>query len=871
MNYNKHSINKRQKMLRSKSRRIYSLFRVTALRLALIALVFCMFVGTAAVYGIYKGIISKSPSLDSISVVPTSYATTLYYNDESTVIKTLAASGSNREYVKYDDISPNAVNAFIALEDERFFDHNGIDVQGIFRAAFVDILMGKDAGASTITQQLIKNQVFGGGNETLFVDKLKRKIQEQYLAIELETYTPKEKILEYYLNTINLGNGSYGIQRASQEYFGKDAADLTVSEAAVLAPIAYSPTLMNPLNYPEANSKRRLATLNNMYEQQLITEEEYNEAIADTQSVYERIVAQNQIASTYDSSMNSYFTDALINQVLEDLEAKGYSSYEATTLLYSGGLTIYSTQDKDIQAVLDEAFTNEANFPAVGQGSYYELSGDWALSIYLGDDKWVHYHSNDLIEYYREYTDSDRFYYHKDGGSKGISSLTLNKEDLSAKVDAFITAKMDENNGESYLESSRNIILQPQSAMVVMDYRTGQVVAMYGGRGEKLGDRVLNRATGTYRQPGSTFKVLAAFMPALDTGGSTLASTFDDSYYSYATGNEAAGEDTTIRNWYKTGYEGLSPIRRGIYRSMNIVAVRTFESVGAGTSLSYLEQMGFSKIDDTNDRNISTALGGLTTGVSVLELTAGYSSIANDGIYIKPRLYTEVYDHDGKLLLENKSKATQIMKSSTAYLLTDAMKDVTTIGTGSTCRFQNLNIPVAGKTGTTTKDIDLWFCGYTPYYCAGIWSGYDNNFQQSNGGYHKVLWRNIMEQIHTIKGCEEKDFEVPNSIVTAKICSKCGNLAVSGLCDKNEMGDLTKEEIFANGTVPTQKCTCCTEITLCDESNMLATSGCPHTHTTVLLDKTESEDSIANGGTFDTPYCLTESMKQTCNLHSAAE
>lgn len=867
MNYGKYSIKKKQKFLRSRSRRIASLIRVTSLRLVLLAMVFCILVGCFAGYGVYQGIVSKSPSLDSISVVPTSYASTIYYSDGVTVSKTLASSGSNREYVTYDNISEHAINAFIALEDERFWEHNGIDIQGIFRVAFTDIVLGKEHGASTLTQQLIKNQVFAGGNETLFTEKLKRKIQEQYLAIQLETYTPKEKIIEYYLNTINLGNGSYGIQKAAEEYFGKEASELTISEAAVLAPIAYSPTGMNPINYPEANKIRREATLNNMLEQNLITKQQYDEAIADTESVYERILLQDQQASNYDSSTNSYFVDALIDQVLNDLIEMGYSSYEANTLLYSGGLTIYSTQDKKLQAILDQEFTNEANFPAVGDGSYYELSNDWAFSIYLGNDTWKHFHVKDLIAYYANYSDTNKWYQHE-SGNKGISALTLNKEDLDAKITAFIEAMMTEHNGQSYLESGRNIILQPQTSMVIMDYTTGDVVALYGGRGEKIGDRVLNRATGTYRQPGSTFKVLASFLPAMDSGGFTLASTFDDSYYYYGTGNESAGDDTTIKNWYTTGYEGLSPLRRGIYRSMNIVAVRCLEATGIGTCLTYLDQMGFSKIDPTTDRNISLALGGVTNGVSVLEMTAGYATIANAGVYNEPRLYTVIYDHDGNVLIDNRVESTQIIKSSTAYLLTDAMKDTTTIGTGTACAFKNLDIEVAGKTGTSTKDNDLWFCGFTPYYCASIWSGFDNNFDQVNTQYQKNLWRICMEKIHEAAGYTTGEFKLPSSIIEVSICTKCGNRAVPGLCDENEYGNLISTEYFANGTVPTKKCTCCVEVTICNESGQLATGNCTDTTTKVLLNKVESEASLSHGGTYDTKYCLTEKMSKNCTLHS---
>lgn len=300
---------------------------------------------------------------------------------------------------------------------------------------------------------------------------------------------------------------------------------------------------------------------------------------------------------------------------------------------------------------------------------------------------------------------------------------------------------------------------------------------------------------------------------------------------------------------------------------MNIVAVRCLEATGITTSFSYLNQMNFSQLDEVNDRNISLALGGLTTGVSVLELTAGYSAIANSGIYNEPRLYTKIIDHDGKVLIDNSSKSTQIIKSSTAYLLTDAMKDTVALGTGTRCKFDDIDVEIAGKTGTSTGENDLWFCGYTPYYCAGIWSGYDNNFEQTSTQYHKYFWKTILERVHKLKGYTSGTFEKPSSIVEASICSKCGNIAVPGLCDKNEYGNLITKEIFANGTVPSQKCTCCVSVTLCKESGQLAVAGCTDTYTRILLNKDESNE-IRSHGTYDTKYCLTEDMKKSCTLHS---
>lgn len=860
MNYGKRAIYKRQSMLKSNSLRLMSRIRVICLGFLCLAVASGITIGGAVGLKMYRSIIADAPSLDNISVVPSTFASNIYANDGKTIIKTLSASGSNREYVTYNNISPNAVNAFVALEDERFFSHKGIDLQGILRVAITDMITGNDAGASTITQQLIKNQVFGGGNEASFSDKLKRKIQEQYLAVSLENKTSKEKILEYYLNTINLGNGTYGIQKASRAYFGKDASKLNVSEAAVLAPIAYSPTLMNPITHPEANKKRRLATLDNMLKQRLITQSQYDDAVADTDNVYERIIMQDELNQDNSERQNSYFVDALITQILSDLEKAGYSSYEANSLLFTSGLDIITTQDAQIQAILDNEFTDPDNFPAIGQGSYYELDSGWALSIYIGGDEWIHYHIRDLVNYYSDFDDKDNIYNHPKKDGKGISALTLDRDDLDKKIDEFIDAKFKEQNGVSYMESERIYNLEPQAAMVVMDPATGNVLALYGGRGNKSGDRVLNRATEAFRQPGSTFKVLAAFLPALDTGKITLASVFDDSYYSY-------GTNQTIRNWYNTGFEGLSPVRRGIYHSMNIVAARCLESTGVGTSMMYLKQLGFTKLDDKNDRNISLALGGLSKGVSVMELTAAYSAIANQGIYNTPKLYTAIYTHDGKLLLEKKSESMPVMKDTTAYLLTDAMRDTLRIGTATKCRFDNLDIATAGKTGTTSGDNDLWFCGYTPYYCAAIWSGFDNNFTQANTQYHKLLWKNCMEQIHKIKNCAPSDFTRPVSIVTATICKKCGRLAVTGLCDHNEYGNLITTEQFAQGTAPTEKCNCCIEVTLCEESGCQASPYCKNTKTAVLLNKEESESTITNGGTYDTKYCLTGIRAKICELH----
>lgn len=870
MNYGRYNIVKKQREIRSSTRRIRSFLRVLLYRVALVSLAFCMIVGCFAAYGAYLGIIETSPSIDSINVVPDSYPSTIYFADGTECIE-LAGAGSNREYVSIDEIPEGVANCFVALEDERYYQHSGIDIRGIFRAAFSVVKeQSLDYGASTITQQLLKNQVFSGGNESSNIDKVIRKLQEQYLAIQLEGRLSKGTILEYYLNTINLGNGAYGIQKAAMSYFGKTVGELTISEAAVLAPIAYSPVYMNPLKYPEDNARRRLDCLKNLYENGFCTKEEYDAAIADSEDVYVRIEMQDQIVQETTSSEYSYFVDELIEQVLADLQEMGYSSYDANRMLYSGGLQIYSTQDPAVQEIVDSYFTNEENFPAVGKGSYYELSKSYALSLVGSTGEAKHYHLADVLAYYADYKDSDKIYYHE-SGNKGISVYSKSADDLNNKLDAFIAAKQKEFEatypGVSYTtQESRSITLQPQAAMVIMDPDNGNVIAQYGGRGEKTGKRVLNRASGIYRQAGSTFKVLAAFLPAIDTCGFTLASPFDDSYYLYP------DTDATVTNWYKTGFEGLQSIRRGIYHSMNIVAVRCMEEVTPKTAISYLKKLGFSQLDTDasdgiSDYNISLALGGLSTGCSVLEMTAAYSAIANDGVYNEPRYYTMIKTLDGQILINNKTKSTQVMKSSTAYLLTDAMVDTTEIGTGTKCRFTDLDIPVAGKTGTAHDNVDLWFAGYTPYYCAAIWSGFDNNFSQTDTNYYRYLWRDVMEDIHKLMGCEESGFTMPASIVTATVCTKCGNLAVPGLCDQYEAEDCVVEEIFAKGTAPYENCECHKKVVLCTESGALATMSCLQIETKVFLLKTESELALEKGGTNDTEHILPADLNINCPLH----
>ncbi len=894
MNFSKEETNKKIRNLKTRSKRLSSKFNVTVFRLFLLGIVFVAAVGIAAIAGIVNGLSATVPSLDLINVVPSGYASNTYYRD-GTHAETLAGVEANRDYVSIIDLPVHIKYTFVAMEDERFYEHDGIDMRGIMRALVSNLTTKSlDYGASTITQQLLKNQVFGGGNEDNPIVKLSRKVQEQFLAVQLENKLSKDTILEYYINTVNYGNTAYGLQTAAKTYFSKDAKDLTLSEVAVLAAIPYSPTYQNPIHYPEDNKVRRDKCLKLMLDNGFCTQAEYDEALADDPYSRIQMLAQEKNENSY----YSYFTDAVIDAVINDLvEKKGYTQAQATSMVYTSGLSIYTTQDREIQNICDDVYTDESMFPAFGtgssQGSLYELN--YALSVQKADDTVVHYQLSDLINYFNSFKGDSSIVVQLNQGVYQL--LCASDESMTKYLDEFYAAHVTPANeatgepGDTVLGERRTFTAQPQSSFCLMEHSTGQVLALVGGRGEKTGSRTLNRATTTTRAVGSTFKVLASFLPALDSAGMTLATPIDDAPYYYPNSQKE------VINWWAKGkkenfngpFYGLNTIRRGISYSMNVVAVRALETVTPQISFNYLKKLGFSTLVDSRydeatgktytDINLSLALGGLTDGVTNLELTAAYATIANNGIYNEPYLYTKVLDHDGRVILSNVPESSQVIKTSTAYLLTSAMVDTVTGGTGmatgSRLRFRDYKMPVAGKTGTASGNNDLWFCGYTPYYTASIWSGFDNNFSQINQSYQQDIWRTIMERIHTEKALPYKEFTIPDSVVTAKVCTKSGKLAVDGVCDHAEGGSTVRTEYFAKGTVPLEKCDVHIKASLCWYSDKLAGPGCPEEDVMeqILLIKSEPElldwdGNVIEYKTSDTPYLLPTGDDAICDIHN---
>ena len=852
MIFNNDAIKKELSGLLDTSRQARRHHLIFLLKIALAMFLILCFAGFAVGIGFVRGAIDAAPSLDIIDVQPQGYASQIYDADGN-LMQTLVMEGSNREEVSFDQLPDDLVNAFIAIEDSRFYEHNGIDLKGILRAAYVGITNGRfSEGASTITQQLIKNNVLQGGYETNMADKLRRKIQEQFLAIKLEDQLDsKETILEYYLNTINLGGNCLGVQTAANRYFGKNVWELTLSECSVLAATTSNPSRYNPLTHPKENAVRRKIVLEKMYEQNFITYDQKNDALDD--DVYSRI--QTVDNTTSGSTVFSYFTDAVYNQVCDDLQSKlGYSASQSYKLLYSGGLQIYSTMDPSIQSIVDEEVNNADNYISSTGSRLLEYSLNYALTVCHADGSESTYTENDLTSYFQSEKKQATF-----------ANIYASKEDIYRSVREFKASLLI--SGDSVTSETIIPILEPQESVVVMNQSNGQVAAISGGRGEKEGSLTLNRALHCSRQPGSISMILGTFAPAIDSCGATLASTYYDA--PYLSGNQQ------VLNWWGNPYLGYNNIRQAITYSMNVIGARCLTSlVSDSTAYDYLELFGLGSADlfETSSSLASTSQSYTVTNEM---LTAAFASIANDGIYQKPTYYTKVLDRQGNILLESVPSQTRIIKSSSAALLTNAMEDVISSDssyyyqygitpTGTLCQVDSMTL--AGKSGTTTSGSDVWFIGYSPYYTCGIWSGYDDSKVLSNGTeYHKTIWQKIMARIHT--DLDNKDFIFTDELESAKICSKSGLLAVDGVCNSSSSNACVYTEYFAPGTAPTSYCDRHYALRICTKSGKSATKYCPGDLVVQRVYLHIDDSDLSSGTTTDSDY-LAPSNLQSCDIHT---
>lgn len=842
MDFRSESIRQKQKAFSSHRIKMGTKALVYTFKFIVIIFVFGVVTIGCIGAGAFKGLIESAPDITLNDVTPSQYKTTVY-DCNGIQTETLVASGANRIYVTIDEIPECLQNAFIAIEDSRFYEHNGIDAKGIIRAAYIGITSGFEStqGASTITQQLIKNSVFEGGNENSLIGKIKRKIQEQYLALMLEKNVDDKKlILENYLNTINLGNNNLGVQSASRNYFNKDVSELTISESAVIAAITQNPSKYNPIRHPEQNAERRQIVLKYMLEQGYISQSEYDEALAD--NVYDRI--QNINSSSTSNKAYSYYTDALIQEVMEDLMVqKGYTYTQAYNLVYRGGLSIYSCEDSELQDYAEEIINDPNTW-----NQYVSYTITYRFQV------------RDEFDNLSSYTESNLLQYLQNKYGSGFELLFSSTEEADQYAEEYKNYVLEQTGGEIVSGSeSITYTMQPQSSLVVIENGTGEVRVIIGGRGDKTESLVLNRATSSERQAGSTIKPLLVYSPAVDICGYSLATVIDDVPYYYNTGQLVKNSDGV--------YKGYTTVRQAIAESRNIPAVKTLNDIGISMGVAYLKNYGITTLTDA-DNYLPIALG--TCSVTNLEMTAAYTTFANKGVYVKPKLYTKVLDHDGNVILDNtENESTQVIKDTTAWIMSSAMHSVVTEGTLRNLGFPN-DMYVCGKSGTSQNDYDKWAIGFSGSYTVGVWAGYDSNksFPSEAGFPYMQIWKEVLVKANEGLDCSEPP--TPTNIVEVKVCKDSGLLAVDGLCDCDPRGSRVETEYFESGTEPTTACNVHMKVTICTDSDQIAGDNCPLSSqkTVIRIFKDFTGINLGEFRIEDQEYAVTEDdLNRKCTEH----
>ena len=661
----------------------------------------------------------------------------------------------NRSWVSYNKMPQNLTNAFIAIEDERFWKHSGVDWKRTF-GAVLQFAGGNDSyGGSTITQQLIKN--ITKEDETT----IQRKVREIFRALSLTKKHSREEILEMYLNTINLSRNNYGVQAAANYYFGKDVSELDLVECAALAAIPKSPTKYDPVRNPNENKRRRGYVLDKMAELGWISQEECD-AAKNTELVINITVLDGTVTKS-----NSYFKDTLIEQIIADLkEEYGYSREYASNIIYSGGLKIYATIDPEVQTIMEEVFADPDTFQRVSDG------------------------------------------------------------------------------------------IQPQAAMVIMDPYTGDVKGVVGGR-EKTGDRDLNRATQSRRQIGSAIKPLTVYAPAMDLGLINYSTVFDDTPLEY--------KADLGRYWPKNAparYDGLLSVNRAVEVSKNTIAIKVLQKMTPEYSYNFSQNKLHLNSLVASDKDLAPlALGGLTNGLTVMEVTAAYSIFPNGGMYSSPRLYTRVLRNDDTVLLERNSNPEYAVSSDTAQVMTKILQNVVSNGTAAGITLDK-KINVAGKTGTTNNDKDRYFVGFTPYYTAACWFGYDTPkyLGKFRSNPAMIAWEKVMTRVHekyinaaSSGGEPLKKFDY-SRLTQVAVCSDSG-LLPSDACGHDLRGSRVSYGWFAKSQIPTKTCGTHMLVDWDSTTARVATPYCPASAVMkVALIKVEDRNFVQNIPITDARY-----------------
>ena len=687
----------------------------------------------------------------------------------------LSSGDINRKIITYSEMGPYLPNAYVAIEDKRFYDHSGIDLTRTMSAAIQYVLRGGHSsyGGSTITQQLVKN-LKSDKDDTGFAG-VTRKIREMSRAYQIEQMLSKQQILEQYLNIIYVGGTTIcGVENGAKYYFSKSAKDLDLAEAAFLAGINHSPNSYNPFwnegdeEVTKAIKTRTKTVLAEMKDQNRISdnaeeaEKLYNEAVAEVEAGL-----KFKEGSFNNATQMSYHTDAAIKEVVSDLaELKDIDEKAARSLLVSGGYKIYTTQNTEIQKRMEKEYVK---------------------------DEYV---------YYARTT----------GGPKE------NKE-------------------------------HTQSGMVIIDNKTGYVIGCMGGLGTDVDATGYNRAIQAPRQTGSAIKPLANVIPGLEEGVITAATVYDDRRADFGGGYAPKN----VAN-----YRGLTTVRKAIEVSSNVVNMKILSNVGPSKAIKYLQDMGLSHVNPDLDNNLALSIGGMSEGATPLEMAAAYEAIANGGEYTEPTFYTKVEDSNGNVILESKQEKRRVMEETTAYITADILKDVVTGSSGTAYMCKISGMDVAAKTGTTDSKKDKWLCGFTPYYSAATWVGYDTpeEVRYGNANAAQQIWARIMKDIHS--DLKDAKFVKPSGITTATVCLQSGKLATKSCTQKYT-------EIFKAGTVP-KYCEGHDKVKICKETGKLATEYCPEVEEKGYAVTPDKEKNPAwkslSGTTYTRPT-------EECNKHTA--
>jgi len=625
------------------------------------------------------------------------FENSIVYDTDGNIIATLGAE-RNQEKATIDEIPNNLKNAYIAIEDKRYEKHHGVDIKRTGGAIinYVKTFGKASFGGSTITQQFVKN--VSGDNES----NVSRKVQEWFRAWEVEAFMDKDEILEGYFNVIYVGPNVYGVKLGAKYYFNKELKDMSLAECAFFAGLNHSPNSYNPFNGKDNGEKiksRTKTVLTEMKNQGYITEEEYNNAVAEVES---GLNFQKGDIETNKGNVYSYHTDALINELIDDISKKeGISKEFAKNYIYLSGFNIYSTQNSTIQDIID----------------------------------------------------------------------------TECKKSRYI------------IPSSKEANQTTQAAVVILDPTTGYVIGCNGGLGEKTQSRTLNRATQIKRQTGSAGKPIAVLAPALEEEIITPASIYVDELTTFDDGTEEGYTPTDYN-----GFKGKMTVRRAVESSQNIPFVKIMEQLTPKESINFMKKIGITSLTDVDD-NLNLALGGLDRGISPLEMAGAYNAISNDGEYIEPTFYTRIENKEGKTILETNQERNVAFSKQTAYLLKSLLKQPVE-GENGTARYCKINnIDVAAKTGTTNENYDRWLCGFTNYYTAVVWYGYDKNERITYSGNNPagVIWSEIMKKLHS--NLEASAFEKPEGISELAVCLDTGEIATHN-CKK------TYTEVFSNDNIP---------------------------------------------------------------------